>query len=94
VLPDRIETGTFLVAGAMTGGRVLLKKTRRHARRGAAKLEQAGAASMSPRTTIELDMRGKRPKCGIRHHRAVSGLPDRHAGAVHGAEHAWPKASA
>ena len=28
VLPDRIETGTFLVAGAMTGGRVMAKKTR------------------------------------------------------------------
>ena len=28
VLPDRIETGTFLVAGAMTGGRVLTRRTR------------------------------------------------------------------
>jgi len=27
-MPDRIETGTFLVAGAMTGGRVLARRTR------------------------------------------------------------------
>jgi UDP-N-acetylglucosamine 1-carboxyvinyltransferase len=28
VLPDRIETGTYLVAAAMTGGRVRVRDTR------------------------------------------------------------------
>ena len=36
VLPDRIETGTYLVAGAITGGRVRVRDTDpSHARRGA-----------------------------------------------------------
>ena len=43
VLPDRIETGTFLVAGAITGGRV--RATNTHPRcldSVIAKLEEAG----------------------------------------------------
>ncbi|NGP52196.1 UDP-N-acetylglucosamine 1-carboxyvinyltransferase [Thioalkalivibrio sp. XN8] len=63
VLPDRIETGTYLVAGAMTGGRVRL----RHARPGhldavLGKLQEAGAAVASGPDWIELDMGGRRPK--------------------------------
>ena len=63
VLPDRIETGTFLVAGAITSGRVLLKKTRPNTLDAVlAKLEQAGAHLNVGEDTIELDMRGNRPK--------------------------------
>ena len=63
VLPDRIETGTFLVAGAITGGRVLLKRTRPNTLDAVlAKLEQAGAHLNVGEDTIELDMRGNRPK--------------------------------
>ncbi|MBI2396200.1 MAG: UDP-N-acetylglucosamine 1-carboxyvinyltransferase [Xanthomonadales bacterium] len=63
VLPDRIETGTFLVAGAITSGRVLLKKTRPNTLDAVlAKLEQAGAQLNVGEDTIELDMRGNRPK--------------------------------
>ena len=63
VLPDRIETGTFLVGAAMTGGRVRT----RHARADTldavlAKLEEAGAHISTGPDWIELDMGGRRPK--------------------------------
>jgi UDP-N-acetylglucosamine 1-carboxyvinyltransferase len=63
VLPDRIETGTFLVAGAITGGRVRAQDTRPTPRRRAAKLRGGGRASSTTGDDwIELDMRGKRPR--------------------------------
>ena len=63
VLPDRIETGTFLVGAAMTGGKVRT----RHARADTldavlTKLEQAGAHISTGPDWIELDMQGRRPK--------------------------------
>ncbi|MBB5207180.1 UDP-N-acetylglucosamine 1-carboxyvinyltransferase [Chiayiivirga flava] len=63
VLPDRIETGTFLVAGAMTAGRVVAKKTRADTL-GAVleKLEDTGAHISTGDDWIELDMRGHRPR--------------------------------
>jgi UDP-N-acetylglucosamine 1-carboxyvinyltransferase len=63
VMPDRIETGTFLVAGAMTGGRVVTRKTRADILEAVLhKLEDAGAHINTGPDFIELDMRGKRPK--------------------------------
>ena len=63
VLPDRIETGTFLVAGAMTGGRVMAKKTRADIMDSVLqKLEEAGAHVNTGEDFIEVDMRGNRPK--------------------------------
>ncbi|MGH8212922.1 MAG: UDP-N-acetylglucosamine 1-carboxyvinyltransferase [Rhodanobacteraceae bacterium] len=63
VLPDRIETGTFLVAGAITGGRVLAKRARPDTLDAVlAKLEDAGAHINTNGESIELDMRGNRPK--------------------------------
>ncbi len=63
VLPDRIETGTFLVAGAITGGRVLAKRARPDTLDAVlAKLEDAGAHINTNGESIELDMRGHRPK--------------------------------
>ena len=63
VLPDRIETGTFLVAGAITGGRVLAKRARPDTLDAVlAKLEEAGAHINTNGESIELDMRGHRPK--------------------------------
>src|SRR5687767_11224624 len=63
VLPDRIETGTFLVAGAMTGGRVVCKRARPKTLDAVlAKLEDAGAHINTTEDSIELDMRGNRPK--------------------------------
>lgn len=63
VLPDRIETGTFLVAAAMTGGRVVATHARPDSLHAVmAKLEEAGAAIDSDGDRITLDMAGKRPK--------------------------------
>ncbi|MFZ5532727.1 MAG: UDP-N-acetylglucosamine 1-carboxyvinyltransferase [Pseudomonadota bacterium] len=63
VMPDRIETGTYLVAGAITGGRVTLKNVR-HGTLDAvlAKLEEAGAELEQGEQSITLDMRGRRPR--------------------------------
>ena len=63
VLPDRIETGTFLVAAAMTGGRVKVKDTRIDTIDAVlAKLREAGAEITLGEDWIELDMKGQRPK--------------------------------
>lgn len=63
VMPDRIETGTYLVAAAATGGRVKLKDTRSDILEAViAKLEEAGAEITCGDDWIELDMKGRRPK--------------------------------
>jgi len=63
VLPDRIETGTFLVAGAITGGKVTAKHARPKTLDAVlSKLEDAGAHLNTGDDWIELDMRGRRPK--------------------------------
>ncbi len=63
VLPDRIETGTYLVAAAVTGGKVRLKKTSAAILETVlSKLEEAGAMIDSGPDSITLDMRGRRPK--------------------------------
>ncbi len=63
VLPDRIEAGTFLVAAAMTGGRVRLREARPQDL-GAilAKLREAGAAIDSGPDWVSLEMGGRRPQ--------------------------------
>lgn len=63
VLPDRIETGTYLVAAAITGGRVKLRDTNPDILESVIlKLEEAGAEIKTGDGKIELDMHGKRPK--------------------------------
>ena len=63
VLPDRIETGTFLVAGAITGGRVRVEGAEpSHLDAVIAKLREAGAQVAVGRDWIEVDMRGRRPR--------------------------------
>lgn len=63
VMPDRIETGTYLVAAAATRGRVRLKDTRADILEVVLlKLEEAGAEITYGEDWIELDMKGKRPK--------------------------------
>ena len=63
VLPDRIETGTFLVGAAITGGRVMCKRARpRTLDAVLLKLEESGAHINTGDDWIELDMRGRRPK--------------------------------
>lgn len=63
VMPDRIETGTYLVAAAATRGKVKLKDTRTDTLDAVlAKLEEAGAKLTYGDDWIELDMEGRRPK--------------------------------
>lgn len=63
VLPDRVETGTYLVAAAATRGRVKLKDTQTEFLDSVLqKLSEAGAHITSGDNWIELDMKGKRPK--------------------------------
>jgi UDP-N-acetylglucosamine 1-carboxyvinyltransferase len=63
ILPDRIETGTYLCAAAITGGRVKLKDTRPDLLDAVlAKLVEAGAEITTGEDWIELNMHGKRPK--------------------------------
>ncbi len=63
ILPDRIETGTYLVAAAMTGGRVKLKNTSPDLLDAVlVKLNEAGAQIECGENWIELDMQGRRPK--------------------------------
>ncbi len=63
VLPDRIETGTYLVAGAITGGRVKLVNTDPTILEAVLlKLTEAGARITTGRDWILLDMEGRRAK--------------------------------
>ena len=63
VLPDRIEAGTYLVAGAITSGHVHLEQVApAHLDAVLAKLREAGATVTSGADWIELDMRGRRPR--------------------------------
>ncbi|MFD1383936.1 UDP-N-acetylglucosamine 1-carboxyvinyltransferase [Rhodanobacter aciditrophus] len=63
VMPDRIETGTFLVAAAITGGKVKVIDTDVESLEAVlAKLEEAGATVTTGEDWIELDMQGRRPK--------------------------------
>ena len=63
VLPDRIEAGTYLVAAAITRGKIKLKKIQPTLLDAVlAKLEEAGAEITTGEDWIELDMHGKRPK--------------------------------
>jgi UDP-N-acetylglucosamine 1-carboxyvinyltransferase len=63
VMPDRIESGTYLVAAAITGGRVKLTRTRpEHLDAVLQKLTEAGASITAGADWIEIDMRRRRPK--------------------------------
>ncbi|MGB5450743.1 MAG: UDP-N-acetylglucosamine 1-carboxyvinyltransferase [Sedimenticolaceae bacterium] len=63
VLPDRIETGTYLVAGAISGGRVRVRDTDPTLLDAVLqKLQEAGAELEIGDDYILLDMHGRRPK--------------------------------
>jgi len=62
VMPDRIETGTYLIAAAATRGHIKVKDTRPDILESVlSKLEQAGAEIKVGEDWIELDMHGNRP---------------------------------
>lgn len=76
IMPDRIETGTYLVAAAMTQGRVKLKNTKPHLLDAVlAKLREAGAKIEEDETSISLDMRHQRPKSVDVHTTPFPGFP-------------------
>ena len=63
VIPDRIETGTYLIAAAATCGRIRVKDTAPHLLDAVLqKLKEAGAKIEVGENWIELDMEGRRPK--------------------------------
>ncbi len=63
VLPDRVETGTYLVAAAITGGKITVRNTDASLLEAVLdKLKEAGAHIDSKDDTITLDMKGQRPK--------------------------------
>ncbi|HEY8037258.1 MAG TPA: UDP-N-acetylglucosamine 1-carboxyvinyltransferase [Methylobacter sp.] len=63
ILPDRIETGTYLIAAAITGGSIKLKNTRPDILDAVLeKLVEAGAEITTGSNWIKLDMHGKKPK--------------------------------
>lgn len=62
VMPDRIETGTYLVAAAMTGGRIKAVKCAPETLEAVLiKLREAGARIKTGDDWIEIDMQGRRP---------------------------------
>lgn len=76
ILPDRIETGTYLVAAAMTGGHVRLKDTRPDLLEAViAKLTETGARINLGKDWIELDMRGKKLRAIDIHTAPYPGFP-------------------
>ena len=63
ILPDRIEAGTYLVAAAMTGGRVVVRFSGELALGEVlAALRDAGAKVRAGEGFVELDMGGRRPR--------------------------------
>ncbi|MDH3326264.1 MAG: UDP-N-acetylglucosamine 1-carboxyvinyltransferase [Gammaproteobacteria bacterium] len=63
VVPDRIETGTYLVGAAITGGKILLRNTQPILIESViAKLREAGAEIQTGEDWIEIDMKGERAK--------------------------------
>ena len=76
IMPDRIETGTYLVAAAMTGGKIKLKNTRADILDAVlSKLTEAGASVDVDENTITLDMDGRRPKAVDIHTIPFPGFP-------------------
>ena len=76
ILPDRIETGTYLVAGAVTGGRVKARDTDPALLKVVLqKLREAGAQVETGEDWIELDMGGRRPKAVTIHTAPYPAMP-------------------
>ena len=76
ILPDRIETGTYLVAAAMTGGKVRLKNTRPDLLESVlAKLIEAGAQIETEEKAISISMNGEKPRAVNIHTSPFPGFP-------------------
>ena len=76
ILPDRIETGTYLVGAAMTGGKVKLKNTRPDLLESVlAKLSEAGARVTAGEDWVALDCQGRPIKAVDVHTSPYPGFP-------------------
>lgn len=63
VLPDRIETGTYLVAAAVTGGQIRVTEAAPDTLEAVLiKLQEAGAVIETGDDWIDIDMQGRRPQ--------------------------------
>jgi len=63
ICPDRIEAGTYLVAAAITGGKIVVNNIEPDSMRAViGKLIETGADIQTDQNTIKLDMKGKRPQ--------------------------------
>jgi len=63
ICPDRIEAGTYLVAAAITGGKITVNNIEPDAMRAViGKLIETGADIQTNHNSIKLDMKGKRPQ--------------------------------
>ena len=63
ICPDRIEAGTYLLAGAITRGKVTVKNVKPESMRSTiGKLIETGAHISSTSDSITLDMKDERPK--------------------------------
>jgi UDP-N-acetylglucosamine 1-carboxyvinyltransferase len=87
VISDRIEAATFLCAVAATGGDIrITQHPHRHLRRRAGQAARDRPAADIGGNWIRARMDGA-PAAGVLPHHRIPGLPDRHAGPVHGGEH-------
>ena len=76
VLPDRIETGTFLAAAAITRGKIRIGKTDPNLLDAVlVKMQQAGAKVRTGVDFIEVDMEGRRPRAVNIHTMPHPGFP-------------------
>jgi len=63
ICPDRIEAGTYLVAAAITGGKIIVNNIEPDSMRSViGKLIETGADIQTNKNSIKLDMKGKRPQ--------------------------------
>jgi len=63
ICPDRIEAGTYLVAAAITGGKIVVNNIEPDSMRSViGKLIETGADIQTNQNSINLDMKGKRPQ--------------------------------
>ena len=63
ICPDRIEAGTYLVAAAITGGKIVVNNIEPDSMRAViGKLIETGADIQTNQNSIKLDMKGKRPQ--------------------------------
>jgi len=63
ICPDRIEAGTYLVAAAITGGKIIVNNIEPDSMRSIiGKLIETGADIQTNHNSIKLDMKGKRPQ--------------------------------